>query len=207
MVFGDYLIIRGPSHLLALKVTPANEQERAQVEGLIAEVQEVTGGSVKAAFVDQGYTGEEPAAQAAKHGVELIVVKLAEAKRGFVLLPRRWVVERSFAWASRFRRLARDYERLPSSVARLHDPHAPVSPPLKFRIRSKSFLVLLNSLVHKNARHLSEARRRKTFLTIKANPFLPRPRIRPVTVKTILSDDRPHIAVENHTLLRRDRGQ
>jgi transposase len=107
-------------HLLALKVTPASEQERAQVEDLLAEVQEVTGGSVKAAFVDQGYTGAEPAAQAAKHGVELIVVKLAEAKRGFVLLPRRWVVERSFAWASRFRRLARDYERLPSSVAGLH---------------------------------------------------------------------------------------
>jgi transposase len=107
-------------HLLALKVTPANEQERAQVEDLIAEVQQVTGGSVTAAFVDQGYTGEAPAAQAAKHGVDLIVVKLAEAKRGFVLLPRRWVVERSFAWASRFRRLARDYERLPSSVAGLH---------------------------------------------------------------------------------------
>jgi transposase len=107
-------------HLLALKVTPANEQERAQVEDLIEKVQEVTGGSVKAAFVDQGCTGAEPALQAAKHGVELIVVKLAEAKRGFILLPRRWVVERSFAWASRFRRLARDYERLPSSVAGLH---------------------------------------------------------------------------------------
>ena len=39
-------------------------------------------------------------------------MKLPEAKRGFVLLPRRWVVERSFAWMARFRRLARDYERL-----------------------------------------------------------------------------------------------
>jgi transposase len=107
-------------HLLALKVTPANEQERAQVDDLLKEVQEVTGGSLKAAFVDQGYTGEAPAAQAAQLGVDLIVVKLAEAKRGFVLLPRRWVVERSFAWASRFRRLARDYERLPASVAGLH---------------------------------------------------------------------------------------
>ena len=47
------------------------------------------------------------------HGIRLEVVKLPEAKRGFVLLPRRWVVERSFAWATRFRRLARDYERLP----------------------------------------------------------------------------------------------
>jgi len=91
-----------------------------KVEVLLEQVQEVTSGSVQAAFVDQGYTGEGPAAQAAKHGVELIVVKLPEAKRGFVLLPRRWVVERSFAWVSRFRRLARDYERLPSSVAGLH---------------------------------------------------------------------------------------
>ena len=49
-----------------------------------------------------------------------MVVKLEEAKRGFVLLPRRWVVERSFAWASRFRRLARDYERLPETLAGLH---------------------------------------------------------------------------------------
>ena len=107
-------------HLLALKVTPANEQERAQVEDLIQEVQEATGENVEAAFVDQGYTGEEPAAQAARQGVRLIVVKLEEAKRGFVLLPRRWVVERSFAWAARFRRLGRDYERLSSSLGGLH---------------------------------------------------------------------------------------
>lgn len=107
-------------HLLALKVTPANEQERAQVGELIAEVQAATGDHVEAAFVDQGYTGDEPAAQAAGQGVRLIVVKLEEAKRGFVLLPRRWVVERSFAWAARFRRLGRDYERLATSLAGLH---------------------------------------------------------------------------------------
>jgi transposase len=66
--------------------------------------------------VDQGDTGEEPAA----HGIQLAVVKLPEAKRGFVLLPKRWVVERDFAWASRFRRLARDYERLAATLAALH---------------------------------------------------------------------------------------
>lgn len=54
------------------------------------------------------YTGAEPAAQAEQKGIHLIVIKLPEAKRGFVLLPRRWVVERSFAWAARFRRLGRD---------------------------------------------------------------------------------------------------
>src|SRR5271155_12764 len=107
-------------HLLALKVTPANEQERAQVADLVEEVQKATNEKVKIAFVDQGYTGEEPAEQAAAQGIRLVVVKLDEAKRGFVLLPRRWVVERSFAWAARFRRLARDYERLPSTLTGLH---------------------------------------------------------------------------------------
>ncbi len=48
------------------------------------------------------------------------MIKHPEATRGFVLLPKRWVVERSFAWAARFRRLARDFERLPSVLANLH---------------------------------------------------------------------------------------
>lgn len=107
-------------HLLALKVTAANEQERAQVAALTCRVQEVTKQNVKLAWVDQGYTGTEVASAAAQNGIRLEVVKLQEAKRGFVLLPRRWVVERSFAWAARFRRLARDYERLPDTFAGLH---------------------------------------------------------------------------------------
>jgi transposase len=107
-------------HLLALLVTPANEQERAQVAELAAAVQEATGDTVELAYVDQGYTGDQPAADAAAHGIRLEVVKHPEAKRGFVLLPRRWVVERDFAWVARFRRLARDYERLPETLAGLH---------------------------------------------------------------------------------------
>jgi transposase len=107
-------------HLLALLVTPANEQERAQVAELTAAVQEATGDTVKIAFVDQGYTGEQPAADAAAHGIRLEVVKLPTAKRGFVLLPRRWVVERSFGWMSRFRRLVRDYERLADTLVGMH---------------------------------------------------------------------------------------
>ncbi|MFW6183001.1 MAG: IS5 family transposase [Chloroflexota bacterium] len=107
-------------YLLTLFVTPANEQDRAQVEQLAQEIQEVTGESVELAFVDQGYTGEQPAEEAAKHGIQLEVIKLPEARKGFVLLPRRWVVERSFAWATRFRRLARDYERLSETLEGLH---------------------------------------------------------------------------------------
>ena len=83
-------------------------------------MQEATGESVEVAYVDQGYTGEQPAREAAEHGINLEVVKHQEAKRGFVLLPRRWVIERGFAWASRFRRLVKDYERLPETVAGLH---------------------------------------------------------------------------------------
>jgi transposase len=107
-------------HLLALVTTPADTQDRAQVAELSRRVQAVTDASVELAFVDQGYTGATPAADAAAHGIRLEVVKLPEAKRGFVLLPRRWVVERSFAWKSRFRRLVRDYERRLSVLAGLH---------------------------------------------------------------------------------------
>ena len=107
-------------HLLALHVTPANEQDRSQVSDLAAKVQEVTGDAVELAFVDQGYTGEQAAQDAAAQHMHLEVVKLPEAKKGFVLLPRRWVVERSYAWAARFRRLARDYERLAETLAGLH---------------------------------------------------------------------------------------
>src|SRR5215831_4624396 len=107
-------------HLLALKVTAANEQERAQVAELAAQVQEVTGGTVEIAYVDQGYTGADPVQQASDQGIQLEVVKHTEAKKGFVLLPRRWVIERTFGWLGRFRRLTRDYERLATTLANWH---------------------------------------------------------------------------------------
>ena len=99
-------------HLLALHVTPASAEDRGEVGRLARTVQDVTGDSVDIAYVDQGYTGTRAA--------DVEVVKLPEAKRGFVLLPRRWVVERSFAWATRFRRLVKDYERHAETLAGLH---------------------------------------------------------------------------------------
>ena len=79
-------------HLLAAHVTPASEQGRAQVAELSAQVQDM----------------------------ELEVIRLPGAKRGFVPLARRWVVERSLAWSARLRRLAKDYERLPETLAGLY---------------------------------------------------------------------------------------
>lgn len=107
-------------NLLALHVTPADAQDRDQAGHLAQAVQEVSNQEVTLAYVDQGYTGQNAAEAARAHGITLEVVKLPEAKRGFVLLPRRWVVERSFGWAAHFRRLARDYERLPETLAGLH---------------------------------------------------------------------------------------
>ena len=107
-------------HLPALHVTPADEQDRDQVARLAEAVREVTGDSVELAYVDQGYTGADAGIAAADEGIDLEVVKPAEAKCGFVLLPRRWVVERSFGWAARFRRLAKDYERLTETLEGMH---------------------------------------------------------------------------------------
>jgi transposase len=107
-------------HLLALHVTPADRDDRAEVGRLAEAIQDVTGENVTLAFVDQGYTGPKPTAAAKAQGIELEVVKLPEAKRGFILLPRRWVVERTFAWAIRFRRLVKDHERYATTLAGFH---------------------------------------------------------------------------------------
>lgn len=113
-------------HLLALRVTTGKEQERNPVADLSADVQEATGQTVTLAYADQGYTGDQPVADAAAHGITLQVIepdRAGKAKRktkGFVLLPRRRVVERSFAWMGRSRRLARDYERLSATLAGWH---------------------------------------------------------------------------------------
>jgi transposase len=115
-----HLAVDTLGHLLAAYVTAANEQDRAQVAELAEQVQAATGGTVEVAFVDQGYTGDQAARDAASQGIRLEVVKLNDAKRGFILLPKRWVIERSIAWVARFRRLARDYERLPQTLAGLH---------------------------------------------------------------------------------------
>jgi transposase len=115
-----HIAVDTPGYLLALLVTPANAQDRHQVAALAKQVQEVTGDAVELAFVDQAYTGEQAAQDAASNHMKLEVVKLSEARRGFVLLPRRWVVERTQGWAARFRRLARDYEQLAETLKGLH---------------------------------------------------------------------------------------
>ena len=115
-----HLAVDTLGHMLALHATSASADDRAEIDRMAGAVQAATQESVEIAFVDQGYTGERAAKAAEAHGIQLEVVKLPEAKKGFVLLPRRWVVERSFAWATRFRRLVKDYERYPAMIEGLH---------------------------------------------------------------------------------------
>jgi transposase len=75
-----HLAVDTLGHPLALLVTPANEQDRAQVAALAQAVQAATGRTVEMAFVDQGYTGEYAAQAAEAEGIRLEVVKLPEAK-------------------------------------------------------------------------------------------------------------------------------
>jgi len=106
--------------LLTLTVTPANVDDRRAVLELCQATQELTGEAVTAAFVDQGYSGEQVRDDAELWGIDLLVVQKPGTSRGFLLVPRRWVVERFFALTSRFRRLAKDFERLPEVLAGMH---------------------------------------------------------------------------------------
>jgi transposase len=68
-------------------------------------------------FADGGYQGETAAHAAARERLRLQIVKREPGSRGFAVLPRRWVVERTFAWLGRNRRLAKDFEATLASAA------------------------------------------------------------------------------------------
>jgi transposase len=105
---------------LALHVTPASVDDRAAVARLAEAVQEATDDSMTLVYSDQGYTGEKASSAVCDQGIHLQVVKLPEAIRGLVLLPKRWVVERSFAWSTRGRSLVKEYVRYAETSAGLH---------------------------------------------------------------------------------------
>lgn len=103
-------------NVLTLLVTAGDAQDRDQVYDLCREVQALTGGNIDVVIADQGYTGDQAQTDAALNDLELVIVKRPSGAQGFVMLPERWVIERTFAWTARFRRLARDLERLPEML-------------------------------------------------------------------------------------------
>lgn len=98
--------------LLTVLVTAASVQDRDGGHRLLALLRERFS-TITLVWADGGYAGRLVVWAAAVLRLSVTVVKRNDDVRGFVLLPRRWVVERTFGWLSRYRRLVRDYERLP----------------------------------------------------------------------------------------------
>ena len=115
-----HLAVDTLGHPLTVHASAADEQDRAHVALLLEKVQDVTGGNVELAYADQGYTGEDATKAADADGIELVAVKRPSGQKGFMVLPKRWVVERSFGWMARCRRLLRDFEQLGEVLTGLH---------------------------------------------------------------------------------------
>jgi transposase len=100
--------------LLVVMVTAASVQDRDGGRGILKRLHQALE-SVRLVFADGGYRGQLlPIAKSAWAITVEVVLKPAD-QRGFAVLPRRWVVERTFSWLMRQRRLVRDYERLPET--------------------------------------------------------------------------------------------
>lgn len=99
---------------LALVVHPANIQDR---DGLALVVSKIRRRFpwLGHLFADGGYRGANAACAAAQERLRLEIVKRPPDLCGFAVLPRRWVIERTFAWLGRNRRLAKDVERRPEA--------------------------------------------------------------------------------------------
>ena len=96
---------------LRLVVHPASLQDRDGL-GLVCARARKRFPWLQHLFADAGYQGEVAACAAARERLRLEIVKRPRDAKGFHLLPRRWVIERSFAWLGRNRRLAKDFEAL-----------------------------------------------------------------------------------------------
>ncbi|MFF1321895.1 transposase [Streptomyces chartreusis] len=100
--------------LLVVAVTAANVGDRDAAMGLLIRLRRLHR-DICLVWADGGYTGGIVDWARAKLALTLQVVKRTDDMEGFVVLPRRWVIERTFAWLMHSRRLARDYETLPAS--------------------------------------------------------------------------------------------
>jgi transposase len=105
---------------ITLEITPANKDDRSQIATIAERVQLKTGDHVEVLMADQGYNGEEAMNEAEFWGMTLELTKVPKVKNEFVPVPKRWAVERTYAWTTRFRRLVRDYERLKDVFAGMH---------------------------------------------------------------------------------------
>lgn len=96
----------------ALAVLPANYQDR-DVAPTLLRTATARMPTLQRAVADGGYRGKATAAAVeAEAGIPLEIVKRSDTAKGFYVLPKRWIVERTFGWLGRCRRLAKDFENL-----------------------------------------------------------------------------------------------
>ena len=98
--------------MTALVVTPADVQDRDVIASLTKAARQLYP-TIEKVVADGGYQGAATAADVlAEAGIPLEIVKRSDTVKGFVVLPKRWIVERTFGWLGRCRRLAKDFENL-----------------------------------------------------------------------------------------------
>jgi putative transposase len=106
--------------ILAVWLTPAHVQDRDAAAAVLPMASQQIP-TLQTVWADGAYTGPLVQAAAKEAGIELEVVKRSDQARGFVVQPKRWIVERTFGWLNRERRLSKDYERQEeSSEAFIH---------------------------------------------------------------------------------------
>jgi putative transposase len=105
-----HLLVDTEGLIMVVQVTAANVQDHQQAFTLL-QVGRRQSARLKKVWVDEGYQSNELAQQAARElGITVEIVSKPVGQTGFRVLPRRWVVERTFAWLGRYRRLSKDYE-------------------------------------------------------------------------------------------------
>jgi transposase len=107
------VLVDTEGHVLAVLVLPADVADRDGAV-LLLTVYAARYPQLVLIWGDSHYGGDLSAETEAAFGIAIAVVSKAEDQTGFVVQPRRWVVERSFGWLTHCRRLARDYEREPT---------------------------------------------------------------------------------------------
>ena len=107
-----HVVVDSLGLVLAVLVTAASVQDRDGAYRLLALLRERFS-TITLIWADGGYAGRLVSWARTVLALTLTIVKRSDNTSGFVVLPRRWVVERTFGWLMRYRRLVRDYERRP----------------------------------------------------------------------------------------------
>lgn len=105
-----HIVVDTPGNLLEVVVSAANLHDTKGGDLLLSKLEELTTLRLLKIWADQGYQGEFIDLVKQQWGIELEIVKRQEGQKGFAVQPRRWVVERTFAWLGKYRRLSKDYE-------------------------------------------------------------------------------------------------